>query len=106
MNPALPPGLKAYKQTATFTETTVPPGLLGDHSTKDGVWGLIEVESGKLRYFVADPRQPNREQTLVADGEAGVVEPTILHRVEPLGEVRFHVRFLREPGARQERSGA
>jgi hypothetical protein len=24
-----------------------------------------------------------------------VIEPTIVHRVEPLGEVRFHVEFLR-----------
>lgn len=97
MKPALPPGLEAYKQTATFTEATVPAGLLSDHSTKEGVWGLIEVESGELRYLVTDPRRANREQTLVAGGEAGIVEPTILHSVEPVGEVRFHVRFLREP---------
>ena len=96
MKPALPPGLEAYKQTATFTEVTVPAGLLSDHATKEGVWGLIEVASGKLRYLVTDPRQRNREQTLVAGGDAGIVEPTILHRVEPVGEVRFHVRFLRD----------
>ena len=97
MKPALPPGLEDYKQPATFTETTVPAGLLSDHSTKEGVWGLIEIESGQLRYLVTDPRRADRGQTLVAGGDAGIVEPTILHRVEPVGEVRFHVRFLREP---------
>lgn len=99
MNLPLPSGLEVYKQTATFTEATVPAGLLGDHSTKDGVWGLIEVESGMLRYLVTDPRRANRQQILVAGGEPGVVEPTILHRVEPVGAVRFHVRFLRESTA-------
>lgn len=101
-----PPGLEAYKRTPTFTEATVPAGLLSDHSTKEGVWGLIEVERGTLRYLVTDPRRANREQTLVAGGDAGVVEPTILHRVEPVGEVRFHVRFLREPpGYLQDNNG-
>ena len=92
----IPDGLEPYKRTATFTEATVPAGLLSDHSTKQGVWGLIEVEEGKLRYLVTDARRDRSERTLTPDSEAGVVEPTILHRVEPLGAVRFHVQFLRK----------
>ena len=47
-----PPDAEPYKQTRSFTEETVPATLLNEHSTKDGVWGLIHVEQGKLRYCV------------------------------------------------------
>ncbi|KAK0363120.1 hypothetical protein LTR94_015981 [Friedmanniomyces endolithicus] len=86
---------KSYKRTATFTETTIPAGLPGDHSTKEGTWGLIRVENGALRYVVTDERRPPSERILTAAGEPGVVEPTILHHVAPVGPVRFHVEFLR-----------
>jgi tellurite resistance-related uncharacterized protein len=92
---ALPPGLQAYKRTPDFTEATVPAGLLHDHSTKEGTWGLIRVEEGQLRYLVTDPRREASERVLTPGTAAGVVEPTILHRVEPIGPVRFHVEFLR-----------
>lgn len=95
MTGALPSGLEAYKRTATFTQSTVPAGLLSDHSTKDGVWGLIRVEEGALRYVVTDPRRTRAERVLTTQDPPGVVEPTILHHVEPLGPVRFHVEFLR-----------
>ena len=89
--------LAPYKRTATFTESTVPAGLLADHSTKDGVWGLIHVEEGQLRYLVTDPRRASTAEVLTPDAAPGVVEPTILHRVEPMGTVRFHIQFLRDP---------
>ncbi|KFG91373.1 Tellurite resistance-like domain-containing protein [Sphingobium herbicidovorans NBRC 16415] len=91
----LPDGVTPYKRTPTFTEKTIPAGLLNDHHTKDGTWGLIHVEEGQLRYIVTDPRRPPSTATLTTETPPGVVEPTILHRVEPLGEVRFHVEFLR-----------
>ena len=92
---ALPSGLEAYKRTPVFTEETVPAGLLKDHSTKDGTWGLIHVEEGCLRYVVTDPARSPSTSDLMPEGQAGVVEPTILHRVEPLGPVRFWVEFWR-----------
>jgi tellurite resistance-related uncharacterized protein len=94
MSAQVPDGVAPYKRTATFTEVTVPAALLDDHSTKDGVWGLICVEEGQLRYRVTDPRRPASECVLTPEAP-GVVEPTILHRVEPLGPVRFHVEFLK-----------
>lgn len=97
MTVALPSGLEPYKRTATFTQSTVPAGLLSDHSTKDGVWGLIRVEEGALRYVVTDPRRTGVERVLTRQDPPGVAEPTILHHVEPLGRVRFHVEFLRRP---------
>lgn len=95
----LPEGLECYKRTNTFTEQTVPKGLLSDHSTKEGVWGLINVESGSLSYRVTDSRRDSFEAVLTHGGAPGIVEPTILHHVAPLGPVRFHVEFYRKAGA-------
>lgn len=97
MSSRLPEDLHSYKRTPSFTEATVPSGLLSEHATKDGVWGLIHVEYGKLRYVVADRRRKPSEALLTSLSEPGIVEPTIVHRVEPVGAVRFHVEFLRSP---------
>ncbi len=79
-----------------FSETSVPASLLRDHSTKQGVWGLIRVVDGRLRYRVTDPRRAAFETILSPAGPPGIVEPTILHHVEALGPVRFLVEFLRQ----------
>lgn len=94
----LPEGLNSYKRTSSFSEETVPSALRNDHATKTGTWGLIEVESGRLLYCVTDVRRQPSEMVLTPDDPPGVVEPTILHHVTPLGPVRFHVSFLREAG--------
>ena len=91
----LPDGLRPYKRTAIFTETSIPAGLLNDHHTKEGTWGLIHVEEGELQYSVTDPRRAPSAVTLTTETPPGVVEPTILHRVQPLGAVRFYVEFFR-----------
>ena len=94
----LPPDVVPYARTAEFTESTIPPGLLRSHTTKAGAWGLIHVLEGRLAYRITDPRRPPSE-TVLSPGEApGVVEPTVLHEVEPLGGVRFYVEFLRTAG--------
>lgn len=93
----LPEGLTFYRETDTFTEASVPAGLLKDHCTKAGVWGLIRVVEGELRYRVTDARRVAAESILTPDTAPGVVEPSILHHVEPLGPVRFHVQFYRSP---------
>jgi tellurite resistance-related uncharacterized protein len=89
----LPAGLHAYKRTPTFTEASIPAGLQSDHSTKDGVWGLIHVEEGQLRYIVTDERRGHSEVILTPTDMAGIVEPTISHHVQPIGSVRFYVEF-------------
>ena len=91
----LPEGLKAYRRTPDFTEADVPSALLNEHSTKEGTWGHIIVKSGQLRYLVTDPRRQPFERVLTAGSSPGVVEPTVLHRVEPIGAVQFYVQFLR-----------
>ena len=91
----LPPGLQAYSRTKEFTETTVPQALLNAHTTKEGAWALIHVLAGRLAYRIGDPRRSASETVLTAQTPPGVVEPTILHSVEPLGPVRFYVEFHR-----------
>lgn len=90
----LPSDVSPYRRTPEFTETTVPAALLKAHSTKEGAWGLIHVLEGRLAYRVEDPRRPGSE-TILAAGSTCVIEPTILHAVEPLGPVRFYVEFHR-----------
>jgi tellurite resistance-related uncharacterized protein len=95
----LPTDVVPYRRTAEFTHETVPAALLSAHSTKAGAWGLIHVLEGRLAYRVTDPRRAPSETVLTPGGEPGVVEPTILHEVEPLGPVRFFVEFHRAGGA-------
>ena len=91
---AIPERVALYKRTPEFTHDTVPAALLKAHSTKEGVWGRIQVTEGELVYRVVDPRRDKRE-TVLTLGCAGVVEPTILHEVQPRGRTRFFVEFFR-----------
>lgn len=95
MSARLPDGAKPYKRTATFDEASVPAGLLQDHSTKEGRWGILHLESGRLRYVVTDPRQPPFQVLLTPEMPSTVIAPTVVHHVELLGPVRFHVEFYR-----------
>jgi tellurite resistance-related uncharacterized protein len=49
---------------------------------------------GRLLYRILEPEL---EELVLAPGQNGVVEPEVLHEVEPIGEVRFFVEFLRLP---------
>ena len=91
----LPDGVQSYRRTAVFTQDTVPAGLLKAHSTRDGVWALINVLEGELIYRVTDPRRPASQRALTPGTPPGVIEPTILHAVEPRGAFRFFVEFHR-----------
>lgn len=95
LNAQLPDGAQPYRRTDEFTESTVPAGLLKAHTTKAGAWGLIHVLEGRLAYRITDPRRPASETVLTPQTPPGVVEPTVLHEVEPLGPVRFYVEFHR-----------
>ena len=88
----LPTNVSAYKNTPEFTEETIPVGLLKDHNTKAGVWGKIVILSGELEYTI---QEPEVEVIVLCDSNHGVVEPTILHHIKPLGSVRFYVEFYR-----------
>ena len=86
----LPDNVVAYQRTKLFTQDSVPPGLLKNHSTKEGVWGLIQIENGQLEYTIE-----NKDVHILTPEKSGVVEPTVTHHVKPLGEVLFSVEFYR-----------
>jgi tellurite methyltransferase len=86
---ALPSTAREYQRTATFTELTLPAALRSVHRLKPGTWGRIVVEAGELEYHVRGRVQ------LLAPGRDGVVEPEVVHHVEPRGPVRLHVEFWR-----------
>jgi tellurite methyltransferase len=88
----LPAGHAPYKRTPDFDQRSIPDGLRKDHSTKPGVWGVIHVLAGRLRYIVEPPLACER---LLEPGALGIVVPEVLHRVVPEGEVRFFVEFHR-----------
>lgn len=87
----MPPGHVAYKRTNTFTQGSVPPGLLRQHETKAGVWGLAHVVEGALEFVEAD-KDGERRETVTA-GQKVVIRPEVSHRVIPLGHVQFFVEF-------------
>ena len=62
----------------------IPKGLLKDHSTKAGTWGVIDVSAGRLEYEIAGlASDPPALFELVAPAR-GIIEPEALHRVTPL----------------------
>jgi tellurite resistance-related uncharacterized protein len=85
----LPANVRRYKQSAVFYETTMPAGLRRRHCTKLGVWGLIQVIEGQLRYRVLD----SGTESILDPGHPGVAQPEQMHEVEPLGRVRFYIEF-------------
>jgi tellurite resistance-related uncharacterized protein len=89
----LPDDVSPYKSTPTFTEETVPAGLLNDHSTKGGTWGLLTVEQGSLLYVITEPGF--EEEHTLQTGSSAVITPTHKHHIKPLGSVSFHVVFYR-----------
>lgn len=87
----LPDSVSAYSRSPTFDESTVPAGLRKDHQTKPGVWGVITILSGSLRYRI----QATGEAIALTPETPGIVEPEALHNVEPVGPVSFFVEFYR-----------
>lgn len=89
----LPAGLQAYRRTPVFDENSLPAALRRHHQTKAGVWGLIHVLEGRLRYRTFDPDS----ETVLTPQQQGVVRPQQFHEVEPLGPVRMFVEFHAVP---------
>jgi tellurite resistance-related uncharacterized protein len=87
--PASSPGAVPHKRTSVFDETTLPAGLRREHRTRLGVWGVIRVLDGRLRYQVLDPAS----EVILEPGRPGLVLPDEPHLVEPLGPMRMQVEF-------------
>lgn len=87
-----PPAAMPYKRTVVFDENTLPAGLRREHRTKPGVWGVIRVLDGRLRYQVLDPAS----EVVLEPGRPGLIRPDEPHLVEPLGPVRMQIEFYNQ----------
>lgn len=88
--PAMPAA--PYKCTPVFSEVTLPEGLRRQHRTKPGVWGVIRVLDGQLRYRLLDPVS----ETILKPGVPGLIFPDQPHEVEPIGTLHMQVEFYHE----------
>eukprot|EP00566_Odontella_aurita_P027737 CAMPEP_0113543590 /NCGR_PEP_ID=MMETSP0015_2-20120614/10240_1 /TAXON_ID=2838 /ORGANISM="Odontella" /LENGTH=160 /DNA_ID=CAMNT_0000443761 /DNA_START=157 /DNA_END=639 /DNA_ORIENTATION=- /assembly_acc=CAM_ASM_000160 len=98
--PTLPAGVVKYSQVPappkTFTADKIPRGLLRQHNTKAGTWGIIDVRKGRLEYQINEPERLVFELQAPAKG---VIEPRVFHQVKALtDDVEFVVEFYRMPG--------
>ena len=91
---ALPSNVRKHGETKIFTAETVPDALTQEHYTKEGVWGLICVETGTLQYEILDDEKNNIQ---LSAGETAVVMPRSPHRVTPGSAVSFKVEFYSKP---------
>jgi|AACY02.9.fsa_nt_gi tellurite resistance-related uncharacterized protein len=87
----LPAGVELARTTPEFTAASVPAGLLSAHQVADGVWGRLRVLAGAVVYVVEVTGQ---RRTITAGG-AQVIEPGLVHHVEPASDARFVVEFHR-----------
>lgn len=88
----MPEGFEAYKRTPEFDERSVPGGLLQNHTTRAGVWGIIHVLAGRLRYV---SERGEQRQVVLDPATPGIIVPEVVHHVAPEGAVRFFVEFFR-----------
>ena len=100
----LPSNVVKYSTVPTkdkfFTIDTIPAGLLKEHSTKEGTWGVIRVHRGKLEYTILEPEQSVHVlDAESSDNNIGIIEPTMLHQTKGLtDDLKFVVEFWRVPG--------
>lgn len=99
MMKSLPREVVKYSQVpreGVFTSTKIPKGLLKEHTTKVGTWGVIKVTKGKLGYTI---NEPSPTEYILDEKKRGIIEPQVKHEVAALTEdVEFFVEFYRIPG--------
>jgi tellurite resistance-related uncharacterized protein len=89
---SLPEGLQLVRVTPQFTKATTPPALRVAHRVAKGVWGLLVVRAGRVRFTFDDrPAEP----IVVHEGESVVIPPDTPHSVDPDAEAVFVVEFYR-----------
>lgn len=94
----LPAKVVKYSQVPkgkVFTKDTIPRGLLKEHNTRAGTWGVINVSRGQLRYQINEPV----ESVHIIDSQTkGIIEPQVKHEVAALSDdLEFVVEFYRLP---------
>ena len=88
----LPAGLRVVRATDVWDERTMPAALRRSHRVATGTWARLRVRQGRVR-FRAQTHPPL--DVVVGPDAPQPIPPEVEHRVEPLGEARFSVEFLR-----------
>ena len=89
VEPVERPVSKPYRSTPVFDEQTLPQALRKAHTTKEGVWGVIRVLEGCVRYRI----EAHDRDVILSPGTPGLVRPQEPHHVEPVGPMRMQVEF-------------
>ena len=87
----MPHDVIAYNKTSNFQKSTVPKGLLKSHNTKAGVWGLLTVLKGVVKYIIED----SNEEYILNSELKGVIEPEIKHHIVPSEDALFFIEFYK-----------
>ena len=100
--PILPNDVVKYSQVpgkdrGVFKTDTIPKGLLKEHTTKAGTWGVINVNKGQLEYKITgDPENIRTFQ--LGPERKGIIRPQEFHQVRALStDLEFVVEFYRLP---------
>jgi tellurite resistance-related uncharacterized protein len=81
-----------YKTTPVFDSDSLPQALRSEHSTKEGVWGLLRVLEGEVRLVFKDPPRT----VLVTTEHPAPIPPQAVHHVEFDDAMQMQVEFYRE----------
>ena len=92
----LPAELTVAHTTVVWDEDTMPERLGRSHRIAPGTWGLLHVVSGQAQ-FAADTDPPLVR--IVDAGDAQPIPPSTDHSVQPIGQARFYLEFLRPAGS-------
>jgi tellurite resistance-related uncharacterized protein len=87
-----PSTLVSWDRTKEFTQDTVPPALLEEHTTPAGMWGLLRVLEGSLKFIDME----TDEESVLSPKSPGFIEPGQRHRVVCEGDVRFYIEFYKD----------
>ncbi|WP_283418345.1 DUF1971 domain-containing protein [Sphingopyxis sp. Geo48] len=88
--PDLPVQARPYRTIGPFDADSIPAGLWLQHELKAGVWGLLSVEEGNIRFCWDDQRGGER---LLSAGETILIPPAAPHHLEREGPVIIALTF-------------
>ena len=90
---SLPSAVEIYKRSPDFTFTSTPEAFRSEHKTKQGTWGRIIVAAGNVAFHIPADKAVHR----LTPDVPGIIEPEVMHFVDPSEDAVFFVEFLRAP---------
>ena len=88
--PNLPANARAYRRLGSFDADSIPAGLWRRHQLKPGVWGVLSVDAGSIRFCWDDKQGGTR---ILSAGEALLIPPVVPHHLEREGPVAISLAF-------------